>query len=100
MADKSAVERELEEIRAQLGWVRDYLCPRVAGGSAGRARAGDGRARLLGRPEAGGEGFGGARAPRPAARALRRLRTRSGRSRGARRSRLRRRRTPRGAPGG
>jgi hypothetical protein len=25
MAERAAVERELEEIRAQLGWVRDYL---------------------------------------------------------------------------
>jgi hypothetical protein len=25
MADRAEVERELEEIRAQLGWVRDYL---------------------------------------------------------------------------
>jgi len=25
MAERAAVERELEEIRAQLDWVRDYL---------------------------------------------------------------------------
>jgi hypothetical protein len=25
MADRAALEREMEEIRAQLGWVRDYL---------------------------------------------------------------------------
>jgi hypothetical protein len=25
MAERAAVERELEEIRAQLAWVRDYL---------------------------------------------------------------------------
>jgi hypothetical protein len=25
MAERSAVERELEEIRAQLDWVREYL---------------------------------------------------------------------------
>jgi hypothetical protein len=25
MAERAAVERELEEIRAQLNWVRDYL---------------------------------------------------------------------------
>jgi hypothetical protein len=25
MADRAALEREMEEIRAQLDWVRDYL---------------------------------------------------------------------------
>jgi hypothetical protein len=25
MTDRAALEREMEEIRAQLGWVRDYL---------------------------------------------------------------------------
>jgi len=25
MAERAAIERELEEIRAQLDWVRDYL---------------------------------------------------------------------------
>jgi hypothetical protein len=25
MADRAAIEREMEEIRAQLDWVRDYL---------------------------------------------------------------------------
>jgi hypothetical protein len=25
LADRAAIEREMEEIRAQLSWVRDYL---------------------------------------------------------------------------